>query len=380
FEAAWLYKIAHNVCLSKHAGTARRARVEAPQDLQLLEERVAAPDVEQSRVELAGLDDALASMPENLRRAILLREWQGLSYAEIADELGLSQSAVETLIFRARRYLARALDTSVKQPARRIASALNLGPIVAAIRSWLAGAGAVKLGAGAVVVAAGLAGGGVAVSQSLGSSTPERAQPFAPPTLASVREEPPVAKARPVQAATPVRAKVAKPKPESHLLPIAERLRKQHGPVHATQIQALLVALGAAPATTTTSASVASAPAAQAASAQTQTTTPSTPTRTGKGRTHGASPAGSVPAQTAETVAGTRPSSTTAAGGGRTGTPPRPPKPPEHPRHGIPVPPVDTNPESLVPPVPPVTVPPVTVPKATLPTVPTVTVPTEASP
>src|SRR5207237_7645600 len=102
---------------------------------QLLEERLAAPDAESARVELAGLDDALASMPENLRRAILLREWQGLSYAEIADALELSQSAVETLIFRARRYLANALDSTVKQPARRVASALNLGPLVAAIRA-----------------------------------------------------------------------------------------------------------------------------------------------------------------------------------------------------------------------------------------------------
>src|SRR5689334_19545672 len=49
FEAAWLYKIAHNVCLSKHAGSARRARLESPQDLQLLEERVAAPDSESAR-------------------------------------------------------------------------------------------------------------------------------------------------------------------------------------------------------------------------------------------------------------------------------------------------------------------------------------------
>src|SRR5438105_12360960 len=174
FEAGWLYKIAHNVCLSRRLGAARRGRVEAPADLQELEERLPGRATD-GHDELAGLDDALASMPENLRRAILLREWQGLSYAEIADALGVSQSAVETLIFRARRYLAKALDNTVKQPARRIASALNLGPLVTAIRGWLAGAGAVKLGAGAAVVAAGLAGGGIAVSQSIGGS-PKRQQ------------------------------------------------------------------------------------------------------------------------------------------------------------------------------------------------------------
>jgi DNA-directed RNA polymerase specialized sigma24 family protein len=37
------------------------------------------------------------------------RPWQGLSYAEIAAELDLTQGAVETLLFRARRSLAREL-------------------------------------------------------------------------------------------------------------------------------------------------------------------------------------------------------------------------------------------------------------------------------
>jgi len=38
----------------------------------------------------------------------LLREWQGLSYEEIAAELGLTQSAVEALLHRARRSLRAA--------------------------------------------------------------------------------------------------------------------------------------------------------------------------------------------------------------------------------------------------------------------------------
>ena len=166
FETAWLYKIAHNVCLSRHLGDARRAKVESPHDLQLLEARVAAPQSESD--ELVGLDDALASMPPNLRRAILLREWQGLSYAEIAETLGLSHSAVETLIFRARRHLAQALERNVKQPARKIASALNLGPLAGALRDLLARGSAAQLATGAVV-AVGVAGGGFAVSYTLGA-------------------------------------------------------------------------------------------------------------------------------------------------------------------------------------------------------------------
>ena len=37
--------------------------------------------------DLMGLEDALARMPDQQRRAILLREWRGLSYKEIAAEM-----------------------------------------------------------------------------------------------------------------------------------------------------------------------------------------------------------------------------------------------------------------------------------------------------
>jgi hypothetical protein len=44
-------------------------------------------------------------MPFNQRAALIMRELEGRSYTEIADTLGVSVSAVETLIFRARRSL-----------------------------------------------------------------------------------------------------------------------------------------------------------------------------------------------------------------------------------------------------------------------------------
>ena len=107
-ETAWLFKIAENVCLSRRRSSWRRGRIESPSDFDVIEEIVPGPS--RQRDELIGIEDALASMPEQQRRAILLREWQGLSYREIAGELEISQSAVETLIFRARRSLAQALE------------------------------------------------------------------------------------------------------------------------------------------------------------------------------------------------------------------------------------------------------------------------------
>jgi RNA polymerase sigma factor (sigma-70 family) len=107
-ESAWLFKIAHNVCLSRRRSSWRRGRVESPEDLQRIQDVLPAP-ARGVAVDLLGLQDVLERMPENQRRAILLREWQGLSYREIGQELQLSQSAVETLIFRARRTLAEGL-------------------------------------------------------------------------------------------------------------------------------------------------------------------------------------------------------------------------------------------------------------------------------
>jgi hypothetical protein len=110
---------------------------------------IAAPQALETEM-LIGLGDALASMPESQRTAILLREWQGLSYAEIAREMSLTNGAVETLIFRARRTLAKGLE---EEPSRRkkIVGGLNVGSLASALKGLLGGAGAAKLAAAGTV-------------------------------------------------------------------------------------------------------------------------------------------------------------------------------------------------------------------------------------
>lgn len=122
-EHAWLFRIAHNECLNRRTSSVRRLRVETPNNLQLLEEVTPAPG-DGDALELVSLEDALDRMPRNQRKAILLREWQGLSYREIATELRLSQAAVEMLIFRARRGLAAALEPDAS-PRRERAGAVG---------------------------------------------------------------------------------------------------------------------------------------------------------------------------------------------------------------------------------------------------------------
>jgi RNA polymerase sigma factor (sigma-70 family) len=149
YDEAWLLAIARNVCRTRTKVTRRRA-VEIARDPQLLAESVAAPTRSD---DLAGLSEALTGLTEAQRRAILLREWQGLSYREIADELDLSQAAVETLLFRARRALAARLR--------------GAGSFLPWLKSF-AGGGAGSLALGATVVAV-TAAGTIAGSRPSGS-------------------------------------------------------------------------------------------------------------------------------------------------------------------------------------------------------------------
>ncbi len=127
YELAWLFKIAQNVCHNRHQSARRRKRVEATHDLDALQDVLATPE-RGGTVSLADLTQALSGVPERQRRALLLREFQGLSYEEISLELGISVAAVETLIFRARRSVAAELGRLGTKPSGRgaVASIVEL--------------------------------------------------------------------------------------------------------------------------------------------------------------------------------------------------------------------------------------------------------------
>jgi RNA polymerase sigma factor (sigma-70 family) len=96
----WLIKIAHNVARSRYAHASRRVQ-EVPLEDHI--EQLAVP--EDDRPNLDTVLRALGQLPFNQRAALVMRELEGRSYVEIADTLGVSVSAVETLIFRARKSL-----------------------------------------------------------------------------------------------------------------------------------------------------------------------------------------------------------------------------------------------------------------------------------
>src|SRR5919202_1188399 len=103
----WLIAIAHNVCRQRFRQSARRPQeVTFDDDIADQVEDDDAPTAEDIR-------RALGHLAFNQRAALVMRELEGRSYAEIGEILGLSVSAVETLIFRARRALREQLEGSL---------------------------------------------------------------------------------------------------------------------------------------------------------------------------------------------------------------------------------------------------------------------------
>jgi hypothetical protein len=128
------------------------------------------------------LEEALASVPDRQREALLLREWRGLSCPEIAEALDLSEPATHALLTRARRSLAQALTAAGRRPVL----GLDLPGLLSQLRSVFAGTAAKS--AATVVAAAGLGLGGVAVERAIDSgptSRPARESPVTQATAAT---------------------------------------------------------------------------------------------------------------------------------------------------------------------------------------------------
>jgi RNA polymerase sigma-70 factor (ECF subfamily) len=171
-ETAWVFAIAKNVCLERHQSRGRRRDREVLFEPAALESAPAGGESQSEDV--ARLREALARIPKQQREAVLLREWRGFSYREIAAEMGLSLAAVETLIFRARRSLVQHLTDEPETKQARLAHGFALGPLAAALKSALVGSAAkIAITAAALAAAGALAGGAlVAANEPAGTSRP----------------------------------------------------------------------------------------------------------------------------------------------------------------------------------------------------------------
>jgi RNA polymerase sigma factor (sigma-70 family) len=102
---AWLYRVAHNRCIDH-----LRRPVPPPAEVYDLSRTpiLDPPDQTERRESLRQLVQDVQRLPEQQRSALLMRELDGLSYAELADALGTSVPSVKSLLVRARIGLVEA--------------------------------------------------------------------------------------------------------------------------------------------------------------------------------------------------------------------------------------------------------------------------------
>jgi RNA polymerase sigma-70 factor (ECF subfamily) len=105
--ANWLLTIASNVIKQRF-----RAELSRPRDA-LLDEPVAEDFSDDATPTIGELMAALGQIPPLQRQAIVLREFEGRSYREIAEILGVTTSALETLLFRARKSLSEEIESQL---------------------------------------------------------------------------------------------------------------------------------------------------------------------------------------------------------------------------------------------------------------------------
>jgi RNA polymerase sigma-70 factor (ECF subfamily) len=123
----WLFRITTNVALnhfrderhdnqniSLDAPTATGKRFEAPDDTHSIEQRLV------KEATAREIREAIASLPEKQRAAVLMHKYQDMDYNQIAEVLGMSRSAVKALMFRSYERLRAALahlDSSCERAA-----------------------------------------------------------------------------------------------------------------------------------------------------------------------------------------------------------------------------------------------------------------------
>lgn len=115
--STWLYRLATNACID----LLRRSRRNGAGGVSLDDEETALelvdpqplPQQELEKHETQRLiQEGLAALPEDYRRILLLREAEGLSYAEIAEVTGLELGTVKSRISRGRILLRNYLTAS----------------------------------------------------------------------------------------------------------------------------------------------------------------------------------------------------------------------------------------------------------------------------
>ena len=114
----WLYTIAGNLARNHHRWRSRHPNLsleapapdEGPALREALPDKTAAPDEKASQTECArAVRRAVETLPNDMREAVVLCEWEELSVNDAAAVLSTTPKAVESRLYRARKLLRDAL-------------------------------------------------------------------------------------------------------------------------------------------------------------------------------------------------------------------------------------------------------------------------------
>jgi RNA polymerase sigma-70 factor (ECF subfamily) len=114
--SSWLYRIALNLCRDWIRRQRRAPVLQMPEDADPLELASEAGPVESiedlvARRELSAVvETAMALLPEEQRTAIILKEYHGMTFQEIADLQGCPLSTVKTRLYQGLSVLRRHLE------------------------------------------------------------------------------------------------------------------------------------------------------------------------------------------------------------------------------------------------------------------------------
>jgi RNA polymerase sigma-70 factor (ECF subfamily) len=123
--SSWLYRIALNLCRDWLRRERRAPVMQPPEDVDLMdlaaarepsetiEDRVARKDLSRA------VERAMTRLPEEQRTAIILKEYHGLTFQEIADLVGCPLSTVKTRLYQGLAVLRRELTRADASAAVR---------------------------------------------------------------------------------------------------------------------------------------------------------------------------------------------------------------------------------------------------------------------
>ena len=114
--STWLYRLATNACIDllrrNKRGGERVSLDDEETTLELVDERPLPEQALERKETQRLIREGLAALPEDYRAILLLREAEGLSYAEIADAMRMELGTVKSRISRGRVLLRNYLTAS----------------------------------------------------------------------------------------------------------------------------------------------------------------------------------------------------------------------------------------------------------------------------